>query len=120
MRTATSGFSLLEVLIALVVVAVAVAALARAGGDALQSQAELEARSWALWVADEAMAELLLESAVATGQRRGSSEMGKRRWDWEMLVAPAPGGELLRVDVAVYAAGEPGHPVLLHSGFVAP
>lgn len=114
------GFTLLEVLVALVVVAVAVAALGRAGSQVLDSQAELERRTWALWVADNALAELQLEVGVSTGQRQGSTGMGERTWYWEMLIEPAPGGELLRVDVAVYDAPQRDAPVIMHTGFLAP
>lgn len=116
----SSGFTLLEVLVALVVVAVAVAALGRAGSQVLDSQAELEQRTWALWVAGNALAELQLESGVSTGQRQGSTDMGERTWYWEMLIQPAPGGELLRVDVAVYDAPRRDSPVVMHTGFLAP
>lgn len=114
------GFTLLEVLVALVVVAVAVAALGRAGSQVLDGQAEMEERSLALWVADNALAELRLESGVATGRRQGTSEMGGRTWYWEMLIQPAPGEELLRVDVAVHSDQARSEPVTLHTGFVAP
>lgn len=115
-----AGFTLLEVLVALVVVAVAVAALGRAGSQALDSQGELERRTWALWVADNALAELRLEPGVSTGQRQGSSDMGGRTWYWEMLIQPAPGGELLRVDVAVHDGPRDDSPVIMHTGFLAP
>lgn len=114
------GFTLLEVLVALVVVAVAVAALGRAGSQVLDSQAELEKRTLALWVADNVLAEFRLEPAIESGRRRGSSSMGGRTWHWEMLVQPAPGGELLRIDVAVYERAGQDAPVLMHSGFLPP
>lgn len=119
MRT-RAGFTLLEVLIALVVVAVAVAALGRAGSRVLEGQSEMEERSLALWVADNALAELRLESGVSTGRRQGTSEMGGRTWYWEMLVQPAPGEELLRVDVAVHRDAARSRAVTFHTGFVAP
>ncbi len=118
--TRRGGFTLLEVLVALVVVAVAVAALGRAGSQVLGGQAELEERTLALWVADNAIAELRLEAGYSSARRRGSSEMGGRIWHWEMLVQPAPGGELLRVDVAVHAAPGDDAPVFMHTGFLAP
>jgi len=118
--TRSAGFTLLEVLVALVVVAVAVAALGRAGSQVLDSQAELEQRSWALWVADNALAELQLEPAVSTGRRRGATDMGGRSWYWETLIQPAPGGDLLRVDVAVYDDSRRDSPVVMHTGFLAP
>lgn len=115
-----AGFTLLEVLVALVVVAIAVAALGRAGSQVLDSQAELEQRTWALWVADNALSELRLEPGVSTGQRRGNTDMGGRDWYWEMLIQPAPGGELLRVDVAVYDSPRRDSPVVMHTGFLGP
>lgn len=116
----SSGFTLLEVLVALVVVAVAVAALGRAGSQVLDSQADLERRTWALWVADNALAEVQLEVGVSPGQRQGSTDMGERTWYWEMLIEPAPGGELLRVDVAVFDSPRRDSPVIMHTGFLAP
>lgn len=114
----SAGFTLLEVLVALAVVAIAVAALGQAGSRALDSQAELEARTLALWVADNALAELRLEGTAAPGQRSGEAEMGERDWRWEMLIEPAPGGELLRVDVAVYGDDDDASPVVMHTGFL--
>lgn len=120
MRRPASGFTLLEVLVALVVVAVAVAALGRAGSQVLDSQAGLEQRSWALWVADNALAELQLEVGVMPGRRQGSADMGERTWYWDMLIQPAPGGELLRVDVAVHDSPKSDSPIVMHTGFLAP
>jgi len=114
------GFTLLEVLVALVVVAVAVAALAHTGARALNGQSRLEQQTVALWVADNALAELRLETAVPAGRRRGTTTMAGRAWEWELFVQPAPGGELLRADVLVYAGHRSDAPVLQHTGFLAP
>lgn len=112
------GFTLLEVLVALAVVTIAIAALARVGGQGIDSQGQVESRTQAMWVADNLLAELRLERAVETGRRRGSSEMGDRDWHWEMLIQPAPGNELLRVDVAVHERAGSDDPVLTHTGFL--
>ena len=111
------AFTLLEVLVALVVVAVALAALARAGSQAIDSQFQLEERTLAIWVADNLLSELRLEARVDTGSRQGISTMGQRDWHWDMLIQPAPGDQLLRVDVAVYASSARRDPILTHTGF---
>ncbi|MFP4277853.1 MAG: type II secretion system minor pseudopilin GspI [Wenzhouxiangella sp.] len=116
---AARGFTLLEVLVALVVVAVALAALARAGAQALDTQAALEERTLALWVADKVLAEIRLEGQVAAGRRQGQQRMGERDWRWQALIQPAPGDELMRVDVAVYPASLNEAPILTHTGFLA-
>ena len=115
-----SGFTLLEVLVALVVVAVALAALARAGSQALDTQVALEERTMALWVADNVLAEIRLEGVSAAGRRQGQRRMGERDWAWQMLIQPAPGEELMRVDVAVYRDSSRTTPILTHTGFLSP
>lgn len=114
------GFTLLEVLVALVVVAVALAALARAGAQALDTQRALEERTFALWVADNVLAELRLEGVTDSGRRQGQRRMGDRDWAWQALIQPAPGGDLIRVDVAVYGQTSRSRPILTHTGFLPP
>ena len=115
---AARGFTLLEVLVALVVVAIAVAALARAGSQALDGQFQAEQRTLALWVADNVLADLRLNPPERSGRRQGSSRMGQRDWYWDGLIQPAPGEDMLRVDIAVYADSRREQPVLTHTGFL--
>lgn len=112
------GFTLLEVLVALLVVAIAVAALARVGAQSLSTQGDAEARTMALWVASNVIAELRLDPPAPGERRQGRSPMGQQDWHWEALIQPAPGNQMLRVDVAVFnEPGDPG-PVLSHTGFL--
>jgi len=116
-RRCRGGFTLLEVLVALAVVAVALAALARAGSQAIDTQAALEERTLALWVADNVLAEMRLEAGLSPGRRQGQARLGERDWHWDALIQPAPGGGLLRIDVAVYAERSRLAPVVSHTGF---
>jgi general secretion pathway protein I len=117
-RSAAAGFTLLEVLVALLVVAIAVAALGRVGAQSLSAQSDAEARTMALWVADNVLAELRLERSVEPDRRQGNSRMGDRDWYWDALIQPAPGNEMLRVDVLVYAEVQRGQPIISHTGFM--
>ncbi len=117
-RQGIGGFTLLEVLVALLIVAIAVGALARAGGQVLSSQAALEERTLALWVADNLIAELRLEPPARSGRRQGTSSQGGRDWYWDILIQPTPGEELIRIDIAVHAAADRRSPVLTHTGFL--
>ncbi|TVQ38802.1 MAG: type II secretion system protein GspI [Wenzhouxiangella sp.] len=112
------GFTLLEVLVALVIVAVAVAALARAGAQAVNGQFEAEQRTMALWVADNLLAELRLDPPGQTGRSQGSTSMAGRDWYFDVLIQPAPGDDMLRVDVAVYSDARRRQAVFTHTGFL--
>ncbi|MBN2648010.1 MAG: type II secretion system minor pseudopilin GspI [Thiotrichales bacterium] len=57
------GFTLIEVLIALVVAAIALSALSRALGVSAQSQSYLEEKIVATWVAQNTLLQLQLEGA---------------------------------------------------------
>lgn len=110
-----SGFTLIEVLVALFVVATALAALGFAGGMALNNQAELEARTLALWVADNQLAETRLQSRIQPGSSSGQVRMANRDWRWRQQIQLAPGGQLWRIDVTIVDAGD--QLIYTHSGF---
>lgn len=111
-----SGFTLIEVLVALFVVATALAALGYAGARALDSQAGLEARTLALWAADNRLAETRLDRSLRAGTSGGNVRIGKHDWRWRRQIEPAPGGQLWRVDVTILDTEN--RPVFTHTGFV--
>lgn len=117
-RAYRAGFTLIEVLVALAVIAIAVAALARIGSQSVDTQFELEQRSFALWVADNVIAEMRLEPPGSQARRQGVSPMGGRDWYWDALIQPAPGEVMLRIDVAVYAGPARETLLLTHTGFL--
>jgi len=114
-RYSTTGFTLIEVLVALFVVATALAALGFAGGQALQNQAVLEERTFALWAADNQLAETRLQRSLQPGTSSGSVSIGNRDWRWRRQVQLAPGGQLWRIDVTILDAEE--QPIYTHTGF---
>lgn len=110
-----NGFTLIEVLVALFVVATALAALGFAGAQAISNQGRLEERTLALWAADNRLAETRLQRSLQAGTSSGSERIGNRDWHWRRQVQLAPGGQLWRIDVTIFDAED--QPIYIHTGF---
>ncbi len=98
------GFTLLEVLIALVVVALALLALTRTAGGQVAAFDALRERTLAGWVA----ANVLAETRIATplppaGRRDGRVRFAERDWRWTIDVQNTENVNIRRIDVVVYA-----------------
>lgn len=109
------GFTLIEVLVALFVVATALAALGFAGARALENQAELEVRTLALWAADNRLAEIRMDEVLRQAKSSGQVRIGDRDWRWRQAVELAPGGQLWRIEVTIIDADD--GVLLTHTGF---
>ncbi|MEA5445267.1 type II secretion system minor pseudopilin GspI [Gammaproteobacteria bacterium AB-CW1] len=101
MRTAR-GFTLLEVLVALAVVAIALTAVLANSGTTVSQAAQLRDTSIAQWVAENRIAELRLEGAwPSTGRTEGNEDMAGREWHWTMEVENTQDDDLRRIQVRV-------------------
>ncbi len=112
-----SGFTLVEVLVALAVFAVGVTALITAGAQRAQELSYLRERTLASWIAADRIAELRLQRHWGTGTRDGEVEMAGEAWRWEAEIVGTPNPAVQRVDVAVYHAGDE-EPVTRLTGFL--
>lgn len=119
-RHRISGFTLLEVLVALAVLALALAAAVSAGAAYVGNQAYLQERTLAHWVARNAMLELQLEYPwPGTGKREDEARMADRDWHWQATIAETPEEDMRRVDVEVWLGeDDAGEPLAGLSGFV--
>jgi len=101
------GFTLLEVLVALAILAIAMAALIQAASDSARTQAILQERTIAAWVAENVIAEQQLENHWPDAGSRVSGEtmMAGREWHWTVDVHATPEPDLRRFDVRVRPAG---------------
>ncbi|MDX2298132.1 MAG: type II secretion system minor pseudopilin GspI [Xanthomonadaceae bacterium] len=113
------GFTLLEVLIALAVLALAMGALVGTAAREARSLADERERTLAQWVAANVLAEARLSAPLPTsGRRSGEVEMGGQRWRWQLEIVLATDEGIRRLDVGVRRGDDP-QTLLSLSGFAA-
>jgi general secretion pathway protein I len=101
------GFTLVEVLVALLVFSVVAFAVSARVGDMASQTFSLERRLAAHWLAQNALTELQLRSSVdeqvfAEGRNRERSALNGREWMVTTSVERTSHPWLLRVDVSVH------------------
>lgn len=101
------GFTLLEIVIALAIVALGIAAVARATGGAATVSAETGERLLAVWTAGNRLSELRITRAwPAPGSGDQERTMGGRTWYLTETVSDTPTEDVRRVDIEVFADSE--------------
>jgi general secretion pathway protein I len=123
----SKGFTLLEVLIALLILSLVLVALIRAAG--LQAQALTHHRDSTLaqWVAANVAAELRSEGAPEPGRQQGEATLGPGRWRWQADTEDTDVERLRRIEISVFAAdpearlaGPQGDPMARLTVFATP
>lgn len=104
-----AGFTLIEVIVAIAVLAIALAAASRAVGNSIDAQAQLRQRILAGWVAENRLAEHhAFNRWLDPGSSEGISEMGGEQFIWTETVSTTPNPQFRRIDVAIKAGGDSG------------
>lgn len=113
------GFTLMEVLVALAVLAIALIAIVGASGQSVHQAAGLRERTLAHWIADNKVTELRLSNQWPdTGESDGDYDMATQHWRWTMNVVNTPDPDLRRVDVKVALADKRDDTIATATGFV--
>jgi general secretion pathway protein I len=101
------GFTLLEVLIALAIVAMSAGALLGTVTSSASNISYLKDKTLAEWVALNRLSEIRVgQQFPVTGKRTGFSEMGGMKWQWEQEVTELPFKGLWQIDVRARPTGE--------------
>lgn len=116
----TGGFTLLETLVALAILAIALTAAFRAMGVTAQSSAELRERLIGDWIAENRLAELrATQTWPNAGTNEGTAEQAGRSYRWREDVKNTANPLFRRVDVSVFAPESDQHAIAHLSGYVA-
>ena len=105
---ATRGFTLVEIMVALVVIATVAATVYSRSGETISQLYSLERRTLARWVAENEiervrLARLSTDAPLPTGTTRSRVVLGERQWMVVARTQPTSHPWLRRVDFTVFA-----------------
>jgi general secretion pathway protein I len=96
------GFTLVEILVALAIVAIALTAGMRALTQATDSAAALKARTLALWIAQDRLAAAQIATPwPALGGYRGDAKQAGSSFVWEATVTTTPNPAFRKIEIVV-------------------
>jgi len=99
------GFTLIEVLVALAIVAMGMAVVLEAVGSSADTATYLREKTLAEWIALNQIANTRLQQqAPSKGSSEGELDYGGRHWRWHQEVTDGELPGILRIDVAVQEA----------------
>jgi len=102
MRASKRGFTLIEVIVALVVVALGMLGVIQAVSQTAGNSGYLRDKSLAHWVAMNRLTEIRLQkTAPAIDKTSDEVEMAGRKWKWTMNVTQTPVQTIRRIDISV-------------------
>ncbi|MBU6484166.1 MAG: type II secretion system minor pseudopilin GspI [Betaproteobacteria bacterium] len=113
------GFTLIEVLVALAVVAVALAAGMRALAQSADAAATLKLRTLALWVAQNRLAQAQLQSPwPAPGTTAGGEVQASVTLAWRETVSATPNPAFRRIEIVVTQPDVPEYALARLAGYL--
>jgi general secretion pathway protein I len=102
MRLRQRGFTLVEVLVALAVLAIALTAVMRTMAQAIDATATLRERHVALWVAQNRLAEhQMRRDWPAADTKDGDAEIGGVKWFWREQVSTTSEPAIRRIEITI-------------------
>lgn len=113
------GFTLVEILVALAIIAVALAAGMRALLQATDTTTALKARTLALWVAQNQLAHAQIATPwPALGTSRGEAQQAGASFTWQATVSTTPNPAFRRIEIIVSEPATPDYALARLAGFL--
>jgi general secretion pathway protein I len=115
------GFTLLEAMIALVIVALGMMAVSTQLNRYVVSATYIEQKTLASWIASNVLTEMSVSPQwPGIGRTEGTEDFAQRQWEWQAEVSETPVENLRRVDVTVALADNPELEIHAMSAFLEP
>jgi general secretion pathway protein I len=112
------GFTLIEVMVSLVIVAFALTAIAASMNQMINSATAMRDRTYASWIAQNKIAELRLNGTIPdVSTTSGELEYANNDWSWRAVVSETGIENFRRIDVSVSYA-DSDYNVRTVTGFV--
>ena len=101
-----SGFSLIEVMVAMVIIGVSLPVLVGRMQGILDQTIYMEERTYAHWIAENTLQELIVEQELSEKlskqkKHQDTVSFGGREWSWNAEVIPTELPEMFRVNMSV-------------------
>jgi general secretion pathway protein I len=120
-RHAAAGFTLLEAMIALAIVALGMMAVSTQLNRYVMAAVYIEEKTLASWIATNKITELSVASSwPELGDSEEELDFAGRHWQCQIEIAETPVENLRRVDVSVALADDPERVLHKVSGLVEP
>lgn len=113
------GFTLMEVLVALAVLAIALAGVMRLSAQTIDATVYLHDKTLALWVAQNRIAEhIAQQNWPGVDTIDGDSEMGGQKWFWREQVSATGNPKIRKIKMTVRRAAKGEDSLAQLTGFV--
>lgn len=118
----SKGFTLIEVMVALLVLSIALTGAVKVMGNGARNAALLSQKTFAQWVGLNQLTTVKLKGVwLKTGQSKGEVKMADQQWQWEQNVIKTEIDDVNRLEVSVYSMprerGDSSHATVI--GFFA-
>jgi general secretion pathway protein I len=105
-RASSKGFTLIEVMVALAIVAFSLTAITASMNQMIDAANSMRERTYASWIAQNKITELRMANATPeTSSSSGEVTYANADWEWQATVSETGVDNFYRIDVSVSHAG---------------
>ncbi len=118
--TRIRAFTLVEVMVALAIIALSLTAVAAKMGRMIDTSNSMRERTYASWIAQNKITEFRLANVIPeVSATSGEVEYANTTWRWRAVISDSGIENLFRVDVAVsYGVGDNDDVIRTVTGFI--